>query len=194
MWRKVGFNALPVTINQTHVDYALNGTKDADHYIGEALLKDLPNAIKHPVAIIQSQSPTRNDRAVVILKMVHNGKNVIGAIEVDGQGVTNNISIDSNAMTSTFAKSNAIIQLGNAISNTVRGKVELFYWNKKEAIPLLQKAGLQLSRSLPQDGFVHSIHDNGSNVKTKFKNVVETQQFKRWFGEWRAYQQLYSHQ
>ena len=184
VWKKAGFNALPVTINQTHIDYALNGTKDSDHHIGETLLKDLPNAIQKPVAIIQSQSPTRNDRAVVILKMTHNGKNVIGAIEVDGQGITNSINIDSNAMTSLYAKSNALTQLNKAINNTVNGGVELFYWDKKEAITLLQNNGLQLSKTLPQDGFVHSIHDNGSNVKTKFKNITETQQFKRWFGDW----------
>ena len=184
VWKKVGFNALPVTINQTHVDYALNGTKDSDHHIGETLLKDLPNAIQTPIAIIQSQSPTSNDRAVVILKMTHAGKNVIAAVEVDGYGRTNNIRIDSNAMASLFAKTNALTQLNNAINNTVNGGVELFYWNKKEAVSLLQRAGLQLSSGLPQDGFVHSIHDNGSNVKTKFENVVETQQFKRWFGDW----------
>ena len=184
VWKKVGFNALPVTINQKHVDYALNGTKDADHHIGETLLKDLPNAIKTPIAIIQSQSPTSNDRAVVILKMTHAGKNVIAAVEVDGYGRTNNIRIDSNAMASLFAKSNALTQLNKAINNTVSGGVELFYWNKKEAVSLLQRAGLQLSSGLPQDGFVHSIHDNGSNVNTKFENITETQQFKRWFGDW----------
>ena len=184
IWQKVGFNALPVTINQTHVDYALNGTKDADHHIGEALLKNLPDAIQSPLAIIQSQSSKHLDRAVVILEMKHNGKSVICAIEVDGQGMTNSIRIDSNAMTSLFAKSNALVQLNTAINNTVNGKVELFYWNKKEATTLLQGAGHQLSGSLPQDGFVHSIHDNGSNVKTKLKNSLETQQFKRWFGDW----------
>ena len=184
VWKKVGFNALPVTINQTHIDYALNGTKDADHHIGEVLLKDLPNAIQNPVAIIQSQSPKHNDRAVVIFKMKHNGKNIIGAIEVDGQGITNSIRIASNAMTSLFAKTNVLNQLNNAINNTVNGKTELFYWNKNEAITLLQGAGHQLSSSLPQDGFVYSIRDNGSKVKRKFENVTETQQFKRWFGDW----------
>ncbi len=183
IWQKVGFNSLPVTINQTHVDYALNGTKDIDHHIGETLLKDLPNAIKNPIAIIQSQSKNHNDRAVVILKIEHNGKNIIGAIEVDGKGRTNNIIIDSNAITSLFAKTNVLIQLNNAINSSSNGAIELFYWNKKEAISLLQKAGHQLSGVLPQDGFVHSIRDNGSNVKTKLKNVTESQQFKRWFGK-----------
>ena len=185
VWQKVGFNALPVTINQTHVEYALNGTKDADHHIGEKLLKGLPEAIQEPLAIIQSQSKGHEDRAVVILKMDHNGKKVISAIEVDGQGRTNSIRLDSNAMTTLFAKGNGLTQLKNAINNTVNGGVELFYWNKKEAITLLQKAGLQLPSGLPQDGFVHSITDVGSKVKTKFSDVTETQQFKRWFGNWK---------
>ena len=62
--------------------------------------------------------------------------------------------------------------------------MELFYWDKKEAVSLLQNKGLQLPKTLPQDGSIHSIHDKGSTVKAKFKNVVETQQFKRWFGDW----------
>jgi hypothetical protein len=47
---------------------------------------------------------------------------------------------------------------------------------------LLQGAGHQLSGSLPQDGFVHSIHDSGSKVNTKYQNNFESQQFKSWFG------------
>lgn len=55
VFQKVGFNALPVTINQTHVDYAINGTKDEEHHIGEPMLKQLPRAMKSPVAIIASE-------------------------------------------------------------------------------------------------------------------------------------------
>lgn len=39
VWQDIGFNALPVTLNQTHVDYALNGTKDEDHVVSETALK-----------------------------------------------------------------------------------------------------------------------------------------------------------
>lgn len=184
VWKQVGFNSLPITINQRHVEYALNGTKDYDHHIGEAMLKSLPDLIKDPVAIIQSQSPTRNDRIVVILNMIHNGSNIIGAIEVDGEGIINHISIDSNALTSLFSKQNAIAQLHTALTNTVNGGVELFYWNKKQARALLQNKGLQLPKTLPQDGFVYSIHHNRSNVKPKFRDVTESKQFKRWFGDW----------
>lgn len=59
----------------------------------------------------------------------------------------------------------------------------MFYWDKKEALSLLQTAGLQLPGNLPQDGFAHSIRENGSKVKHKFENVTKTQQFKRWFGK-----------
>ena len=56
--------------------------------------------------------------------------------------------------------------------------------NKKTAA-LLQRAGLQLPRGLfRNNGYIHSIRDNGSNVKPKFKNITESLQFKRWFGDW----------
>lgn len=72
----------------------------------------------------------------------------------------------------------------NAIETDSNNDNKLFYWNKKEAVSLLQRAGLQLSGGLPQDGFIHSIRDKGSKVKWKFNNVTETKQFKRWFGDW----------
>lgn len=88
-------------------------------------------------------------------------------------GTVNNVSIDSNAVTSVFAKENILSQLKDAVTNTVNGKTELFYWNKKEALALLQGAGLQLPGGLPQDGFVHSIRDVASKVKHKFENVTQ---------------------
>ena len=185
VWQDVGFNALPVTLNQTHVDYALNGTKDADHEISEADLKKLPEKIKEPIAIIQSQS--NPSRAVVFIEMTSkNGKNVVTPVEVDGYGKTNNLRIDSNALASVFGKKNAANQLQTAIDNTVNGKTELFYWDKKRSLALLQGAGLQLPSGLPQDGFVHSIREPGSLVKAKMDDVTNSLQFKRWFGDWKG--------
>ncbi len=161
-----------------------HGTKDYDHLLGEQLLKMLPEAIKEPLAIIQSQ--TRPDRAVVILQMEHNNKKIITAVEVDGQGRHNNTLIDSNALTTLFAKGNAISQLKTAVESTINGKNELFYWTKKEALTLLHEEGLQLPSFLPQEDFVNSIRNNSSNVKTKFNDVTESLQFKRWFGKSKA--------
>ncbi len=181
--QEIGMNALPVTINQKHIDYAIKGTKDADHTIGAALLKQLPTALKNPVAIVSSN--TMPNRVVALLNLRHNGKNVIAPVEIDGFGHTNNVRIDSNAVTSIFGKGNAVTTLlYNAVQKEANGRKDIFFWNKKEAVSLLQGAGLQLPRGLPKDGFIHSIRENGTNINTKFENVTQSLQFKRWFGDW----------
>ncbi len=177
----IGFNSLPVTLNQTHVDYALKGTKDVDHFIGETMLKQLPDAIKNPVAVIRSAS--NPGRVVALLPFKQNGKTVIAPFEIDGQGINNTKRIDSNSITSVFGKGNIAKQLADALNAEANGGIEMFYWNKKEALSLLQGKGLQLPSSLPQDGFIHSIREKGANVNIKFKNNTQTQQFKRWFSK-----------
>ena len=56
--------------------------------------------------------------------------------------------------------------------------------NKKEALSLLRVPGLQLPNQTPQDGFIHSIREKGANVNTRFEDVTQSKQFKRWFGDW----------
>ena len=181
--KKTGFNALPITINQKHIDYAINGTKDVDHHLGETLLKQLPQALENPVAIISSQ--TQPNRVVAILKMQHNGKNVITPVEIDGYGTQNNLTIDSNAVVSIFGKDNAITkQLKNALIDEANNKTSMFYWNKKEALSLLQRPGLRLPNPLPRDGFIHSITEKRSPVNRVLKDITYSLQFKRWFGDW----------
>ena len=185
LYRNIGFTALPMTINQTHVDYALNGTKDTDHKLGETLLKQLPDRLKNPIAVFKSE--TKPGRVVALLDFTHNGKQIITPVEIDGYGRQNDIIIDSNAIASVFGKSNAVTKLlYNAVLEEKNGKTTLFYWNKKVAVSLLQRAGLQLPGGLPQDGYIHSITDSGSNVNKKFSGQTDTQQFKRWFGKSRV--------
>jgi hypothetical protein len=203
--RDIGFNALPVTINQQHVDYALNGTKDADHSLGESMLKQLPKALESPIAVINSD--TEPNRVVAILGFTVNGKNVVAPIQIDGFATQNYLSIDSNAIASVFGKGNVLKQLVTAINGETAGKKTLYYWDKKralallqtarlqlprhlpragskEALSLLQRAGLQLSGGLPREGSIHSIRESGTSVNAKYENVTNSQQFKRWFGDW----------
>lgn len=183
VFKKIGLNSLPVTINQRHIDYALNGTKDLDHNLGKTLLEQLPESLKNPVAIFSSQ--TVSNRVVALLDFTVNGKQAIAPVEIDGFGTQNNISIDSNSITSLFGKGNSVKRLLNkALNDEIAGQKTLFYWNKKEAENLLRAEGLQLPSHSVQDGFIHSIRENGSPVNPKFENVTETQQFKRWFGDW----------
>lgn len=185
VFQKVGFNALPVTINQTHVDYAINGTKDEEHHIGEPMLKQLPRAMKSPVAIIASESQ-RGTSVVALLPFIKDAKSVIIPVYIDGFGRQNSIVIDSNAVTSIYEKKNAVTGLlTNAIEKSNNGETTLFYVDKVKAAALYQVARVPMPKMPDTDnGFVASIRDAGSTVKPKLNNVTQSQQFKRWFGDW----------
>ncbi len=189
VFKSIGFNALPMTINQTHIDYALNGTKNADHEIGEVLLKYLPAALKKPVAVITS-STHKNTSVVAIVSITHNGNQINAAVYVDGTGTLNGIVFDSNAITSVYARKNAITKLlKDAIDDELNGKIGVYYWDKKRAVALLSGKKVTMPNTLNtlSDGSIHSIRENASPVKPKYENVTESQQFKRWFGDWKKH-------
>ena len=186
VFRKIGMAALPVTLNTTHVDYALNGTKDFDHHLGKALLEQLPEAIKNPVAIMTSGTKS-NSSIVAMLEIRHNGKQIVVPVAVDGFGKQNGILIDSNAITSVYGKNYSISKvLHDAIVQEGNGQFRLYYLDKNKATALLQKARVPMPKNsaLNNGGYIHSLTDPGSPVKTKITSVEESQQFKRWFGDW----------
>ena len=111
----------------------------------------------------------------------------IAPVVIDGFGFQNRIQIDSNAVTSVHGRNNAVTKLlANALNDYTNGQNTLFYWNKKQAIALLQKTRVVMPKDSAQihDGYIASIRDAGSPVKPKLKNVTESVQFKRWFGNW----------
>ncbi len=186
VWKMIGMNALPVTINQKHIDYAINGTKDADHFLTEKGLRQLPEAIKHPVAIISSK--TQNGTSLVaMLDVRQNGKQVIVPVVIDGYGRNNNLRIDSNAITSVYGKDFSISRvLFNALNNEANKQdFSIYYVDMKKATALLQGAKVLMPKVpvIGADGFIHSIDEAGSPVKKKFVSQTDTQQFKRWFGK-----------
>ena len=170
VFQKIGFNALPMTINQTHVDYAINGTKNTDHTIGADGLKQLPQALEHPIAVIASK--TQNGTSVVaLLPFTHNGNTVIAPVVIDGYAKQNNVLLDSNAVTSIHGRNNSVTKLlANALNDYTNGQNTLFYWNKKQAIALLQKAKVIMPKDSAQihDGYITSIRDAGSPVKARY--------------------------
>ena len=141
----------------------MNGTKDADHYLGEYALKQLPKSINDPVAVFVSQTKP-NTSVVALLKFKTNGKQTIAPVLIDGFGKQNGIIIDSNAISSLLGKTNSVSKLlYDAINDEINGKFSVLYWGKKEAISLLHRAGLQLPGTLmPHDGFIHSIRESSS--------------------------------
>ncbi len=178
--KNIGFSALPLTINQTHVDYAINNTKDADHFPGKDILKKLPSLIANPIAVIRSETHP-NSRVVVIVGEIVNGKQMIAAVAVDGFGQVNNKTIDSNAVTTVFGKNNALKKLQKALQQHSDNSLEIYYWDKKIASALLRSAELQLPGLPPQGGYIGSIRSAASKVNTRIDSQTDTLQFRRWF-------------
>ena len=182
-FRKVGFNSLPMPINQSHVDYAINGTKNSEHHIGEALLKQLPSALEQPVAIIASETQ-KGTSVIALLPFTKDGKTVVAPVYIDGFGIQNTVKIDSNAVTSLYGRKNAVSNLlTKALNDHKSTEPHVFYLDKAKATALYQGSKVTVPK-MPNtsDGFVSSIRDVNSPVKLKIKDVTESRQFKRWFG------------
>ena len=186
VFKGIGMPALPVTINGTHIEYALNNSKDFDHFLGADLLKQLPEAIKKPVAIMTSGTKS-NSSVVAMLEVRHNGKQVVVPVAVGGFGYQNGIRIDSNAITSAYGKNNSISKvLHDAIEQESNGSFRLYYLDEEKATALFQGARVPMPKmpGTHDGGFIHSLTDTASPVKLKISSVTQSQQFKRWFGDW----------
>lgn len=186
IYRKIGLGDLPMTINSEHVGYIVNGTKDPDHHMGEAWLKQLPKMIENPVAVIVSDSNPR-DSVVVVLATKINGQQIIAPVYVNSTSRYNGLNIDSNNIATAFGKGNALTKLLTDALNTeakAGNDIGVYYWNKTEAHNLYRTAGLQLPGGTVQDGLIHSIFDAGSPVNSKMiQRQTDSQQFRRWFGD-----------
>ena len=89
-------------------------------------------------------------------------------VAIDGFGRLNNKRIDSNAVVSMFARDKSVEgMLNDAILSENYGNKAMFYWDKKEALSLLQRARVQYPSSLPQDDFIHSIRENDAFVNNR---------------------------
>lgn len=185
VFQKIGFNALPVTINQKHIDYALNGTKNQEHSLGSTLLKQLPTALENPVAVIASRTNSGSS-VVALLPFQKDGNTVIAPIYIDGYGFQNSIQIDSNAVTSIYGRKNAVTTLlTDAIQKHNSGTTAVFYLDVAKAAGLYQVQGVTMPNPPSSiNGFVASITDQSSPVKPKMTSTTQSQQFKRWFGDW----------
>jgi hypothetical protein len=185
--QRIGLNALPITYTTGHLKVVLDG-KTADHDFGEAVLKRIPEAIKDPIAVIDTQSKDAAPGSLVVIvgiKNPNNNREIIAAIVIDGHGRLNGKRVDSNVITTIHSRKAAEKMLAAAIKSESAHQNGLYYWDKKRAVSLLsQRARVQFPGGPTlTDGFIRSIHDAGSKVNTRLKNVTESLQFKRWFGE-----------
>lgn len=166
----IGLSNLPMTMDQTHVNYALNGKNgDLNHKLGEALLKQLPEMMKNPVAVFASRTHP-GDSVMVIHQGIVNGAKETAVINISDETRLNNDRYDVNHLVTVQGRGNAENLLMNAIKSEAAGNVALFYWDKAKATQLCGQ-GLQLPKCTQPNGFVYTINDKYSVVKHKAKAI-----------------------
>ena len=179
VFRRIGLNDLPMTMNQTHVDYAVNGTKE-DHQMSLVMLEHLPELLEHPAAIIESATRP-NDSIVAIVDGTINGKNVIAPITIQTTSRANNVQIDANHLASIHGRGNVENLFKKALQKENADSVGVYYLDKNRASILFGDIRVQFPEISEQAGLIHSIFDAGGSVKQKNLEQTETRQFKRWF-------------
>lgn len=157
MFQKVGFNVLPMTMNQEHVQYALNGTKNNDHFIRESKLKALPALLEDPVAIITSKTQ-KGTSVVALIEMEHNHKKVMIPVYIDGKANANGVKIDANAVTSVYARTNAQTLFDQAVMEEAVNGFGVLYLNQEKATDLIKGARVPMPKmpATSSNGFVHN--------------------------------------
>lgn len=200
VYQELGMPSLPLTIGSGHV-YSTAKTeaqarqdgnyKRGVHYhgLGDVAVKNIYNAIQDPVMIIaakdvsKSASPLRSTHSVVAIVDIGTAeKSLLVPIEITAERTVNGTQMDVNTISSVYERN-----VGNLVKEAIAlensGDVGVYY-AKKEALTL-PVAGVRfptrLQQSIASDGIVHQLSEK---VNMKISEVTQSQQFKRWFGDW----------
>ena len=130
VFRQIGLSDLPMTMDQTHLDYIINGSKEG-HQMEMELVRQLPELLEHPLAIIESATHPE-DSVVAIVNAKTDGKHVTAAVRIDGSGRIHGINIDANHMVSVQGRANAVTKLlSEAVKKENAGQVGVYFLDEK---------------------------------------------------------------
>lgn len=203
--QKIGLSALPVTITPNHVysiakteaEAKAEGRYDKGtnyHGLGADAVKNILQNISDPVMIVSasdsvngSKTKPRNSthRLIAVTEFEVNGKRVIAPIEVDAEVKANDTFYDSNHVVSYYDKANINNILREVVAQENVGNTAIYYGNKKRIADFVKGPGFQLPdifKDISDSDII--IRGIGENVNRKIEDVTQSQQFKRWFGDW----------
>lgn len=182
--QQIGLSNLPITMTQRHLKTIMNSNgqyKGANyHDLGADLIKQIPDAISHPLNILQSD--TRADSIVVITELADKqDRPIIASIKIDGTGQINDIEFDSNVMTSAYgrnnydefmkkniAKGNLLYDRDEGITKKSSGKLQLRPTTLNNQVAPTDKIDNQsVNRFVEQP-----VSDNNDTTKTKKSQVA----------------------
>lgn len=202
---KIGLNQLPLTITANHiysiakteVEAKAEGRYSSNmnyHGLGEAAVKKIREKLGDPVMILAHQEFTQaqkdhhaqSNKIIVAVELQIDGKQVICPIQVDAEIKRGTERYDLNLISTYFDKKNFNELIKEAIAKESIGEVGFYYLNSKKANALLQGSGYQLPQELASrlsaSGTI--IRHISENVNRKISHFTESQQFKRFFGDW----------
>ena len=159
------------------------------HGLGANVVKNIYEALKDPVMIIASKdvnknaTPMRSTHSVVAIVDVGNSsKSLLLPVEITAERSVNGARMDVNALSSVYEKTVSNL-VNEAIALENSGEVGIYY-AKKEALTL-PGAGVQFPVQLQQSIASNSIiHRFSEKVNMNISDATQSQQFKRWFGDW----------
>lgn len=200
VYRKLGMPELPFVVGSGHVYSMAKTASEAAaeekqrrgtnyHGLGESVVSDIMEFVKDPVMVIAAKDvdantvPLRSTHSVVALVDVGTGKNsMVIPVSITAERTVNGVRMDVNAISNAYER-NVSPLVDEAIAQFNAGENSVFYV-KKEAANLLG-AGVQfperLKAAASSNGIVRKLD---SKINMSVKNVTESQQFKRWFGDW----------
>ena len=190
----IGFNKLPVTIGPGHVYSTAVSEQQAKkdgkyqkninyHDMGRESIKQIYSLLNDPVIVLASENKPESS-VIVLVNMQKDNKQVIVPIGIDGVGNFKGLNIDANVVTSVYDKKSVLNLIKKSFTKEKRGEIGVFYIDNKISPNLLHQAGVQYPATGLQSGLLHRIDDSDSPVKMKLSDTIETQQFKRFFGDW----------
>ncbi|GHU84508.1 hypothetical protein FACS189473_2040 [Spirochaetia bacterium] len=179
LYQEMGLEEKPLMIRSFKIHTAMNeqGTYHSAHFhgLGEDILKQIPEKLKKPLCIIQSDSHGEDVVSLIELKD-KDGRQVIVPIAQNERGYFKEINIDINRVKSIYGKDNFDSFLRAAIRED-----RLLYADKKRSQTLLQSSpgmqkaaavipGLQLPNNQDISGFYL---ENIARYKEKVKEIRE---------------------
>lgn len=201
IYRKLGMPNLPFVVGSGHV-YSIAKTQDEAkaegrfrkntnyHGLGERAVADILQAVKNPVMVISAKdvdrnaTPLRSTHSVVALVDVGtNGKSLVVPVSITAQSAVDGTVMDVNMISSAYER-NVSGLVDEAIAQFNSGENSIFYVTEKAAT--LAGEGVQFPRILQaaatsSNGIVRKFD---SKINMSIENVTQSQQFKRWFGDW----------
>ena len=139
IYQEIGFERLPMMATALHIKSAMLEVSENPnihpHNISEETLKQIPEAIKKPIAILQSATIPEDIVSIVSLKD-KKGQPILIPFSADKKGFFNGFKIDINLAKSIYGRSN----FRNFLETNIKEK-RLLYINEKSrvlAIPEVQ--------------------------------------------------------